>query len=343
MLTKAAAYFLCGSDLHTEEPSSIALIRVSDDHAHVLRVWPGFTSPSYVVPHPSGRFFASTNETRDGGFTLVDATTSHLSRCMSRPPGTALPCHITFDATGALLATANYDSANVSIMELSDGQILATRKVSFAGDGPHPRQNRSHPHMCRFVGNDLWVSDLGADIVWILHGPDFRARSVIHLPAGFGPRHFVVRDGAMTVVGELAVSVAHFVKRGLRWHLTNVAATTAAAKAAPGGLDLSPEGDSVIVTNRGANTLSLIDLPTPSFTDFDLRWEVPSGAQDPRAVAWVGPWIAVAHQVGGEISIFKVESSNRAPCVAVARLPWPGASSVEPLSARIAESLLLAR
>src|SRR5215813_3188192 len=118
-------------------------------------------SPSWIARHPTLPVLYAVDETGDGGV----AAWALASGVPADPLGTgrtggADPCHLTVDATGGFLVTANYTGGSVSVHRLgADGSIgERTDLVGHRRHGEHPRQrDGAHPHMARVDGDGLLV------------------------------------------------------------------------------------------------------------------------------------------------------------------------------------------
>jgi 6-phosphogluconolactonase len=170
--------------------------------------------------------------------------------------------------------------------------------VRHAGHGPHrTRQASSHAHCVLWVGDDLYVADLGLDAVlqYRLHadGRDVRLveRARCALQPGTGPRHLcATRDGArLYVTGELDNHVTllrrdsdgTLVADG-RW------ATLPdgfAGRSATSEIALSPDGRWLHVGNRGHD--SMLHAVLGADGRVEARQWTPSGGTHPRHFA---PW-----------------------------------------------------
>ncbi|ABS05692.1 beta-propeller fold lactonase family protein [Kineococcus radiotolerans] len=216
------------------------------------------------------------------------------------PSGGASPCHLTL--AGEFLLAANY-GGGVGVLDLDGGAVRGLRQT-LRGEGSGPdtdRQDASHPHSTRLLGDDAFaVLDLGTDEVRV-HALDAAGASpepvqVLDLAPGTGPRHAVVDGDRLHVVGELDVTVTSFALRAGR--LSDPVVTPALAGPGPAAGRVHPSEVArapwgLVVAHRGADVLTLLDLvdgvPRP------VR-DVAIGARNPRHVLVLGHHLYVAAQ-----------------------------------------------
>src|SRR5215470_7005816 len=168
-------------------------------------------SPSWIARHPTLPVLYAVDETDDGGvaaWALVDGVPGDPLGTGST--GGADPCHLTVDATGGYLVTANYTGGSICVHRLgADGSIgERTDLVRHTRHGEHPRQrDGAHPHMVHVDGDGLLVVDLGGDAIcrYVL---DDAGRLVLDrmvgAPLHAGPRHILPVEGRWYVATELA-------------------------------------------------------------------------------------------------------------------------------------------
>ncbi|MGE9808440.1 lactonase family protein [Janibacter sp. G1551] len=276
-----------------------------------VAVVPG-DSPSYVVAAEG--LVVAAHETTPG-------------RVSATRPGSKEPLSVTVDAggegpahvavAGGHAVLAHYAGGSVTAVELSgDGRLgEVTGSVTFSGSGPHPDRQRSpHPHQIvvdpdGVDGPELLVADLGTDRIHRLRlEPDGGLTDLgapIVLPAGAGPRHLVRTDDLIVVVCELSTSlwVARRDADGT-WHETDRRCTL--AKPVEPGWTSDTEvgnlpaalrlvGDTLLVTNRGADTVALFALDRSSGT-VHCEGDFPSGGTWPRDLLVDGDLVWVANE-----------------------------------------------
>ena len=160
--------------------------------------------PAFVAIHPNHRYlYAVTEVSGDGGVSAfgIDRATGMLellNRVSSQGSG---PCHLNVDATGRMLALANYGSGRtVSFPVQQDGRLgEAASVIQHHGSSINPdRQKRPHAHSVNFSPDNRFVitADLGTDELYVYRIDPAAGTIEPHDPPsakvhpGGGPRHF---------------------------------------------------------------------------------------------------------------------------------------------------------
>lgn len=224
--------------------------------------------PSYLAM--DGDTLYAVRETQAGGVASYrvreDGT---LTRTGLQPSLGDAPCHI--HAVGPHVFAANYGSGTLGVWERDAQGALAGpgQCVAHHGKGAHPtRQSSAHAHQCLSTpdGAYLAVCDLGMDCVLFYPRTDrgivVPAETTV-LPAGAGPRHAAFwADGHWAVVGELSCEV--YVYRGYGASARLLQRVSILRPGDPesccAALCPSPDGGRMLVTTRGADTLSLLAI-----------------------------------------------------------------------------------
>ncbi|MCR1781876.1 lactonase family protein [Nocardioides carbamazepini] len=190
--------------------------------------------------------------------------------------GGDVPCSVTLSPSGRHLLVANYGSGSVAVLRLeADGSIgERTDLVEHTGSGPVAgRQEAAHVHQVRFdpSGSLVVVTDLGADCLYSYRFDDTtgtlaRAESWRNAcPPGAGPRHLVFTSERHVVVSdELSSTVSRYdldpATGALRWREQLAIGAVAAGVGYPSDILLADAGRYAYVGNRGADTVSIIDV-----------------------------------------------------------------------------------
>ena len=170
-------------------------------------------SPSWIARHPGLPVLYAVAETDDGqvhAWSLRDgAPAQHLG---SGSTGGAEPAHLTVDASGRYLITANYSGGSISVHRLGpDGSIgERTDLIQHEAHGQDPRQEAAHPHMVRVAEDELLVTDLGGDAIYryqLTPEGKLMQEGVILAPPGSGPRHLLRVGEHYYVTAELSGQV----------------------------------------------------------------------------------------------------------------------------------------
>src|ERR1700736_2119303 len=137
-------------------------------------------NPSFVAPHPNGRFLYAVNEVgnykgpNSGGVSAfaIDRATGKLTFLNEVASRGADPCYITVDKTGKYVLVANYTGGSiVAFPILEDGKLgEASAFVQHTGHGTNPtRQEGPHAHSIDLSPDNRYamVSDLGLDKLFV--------------------------------------------------------------------------------------------------------------------------------------------------------------------------------
>jgi 6-phosphogluconolactonase len=120
-----------------------------------------------------------------------------------------LPCHVSIDATGRFLTSAQYGGGNIALFKLADdGEIIEPAQIiTHSGKGSNEdRQEGPHAHYAEVLSQEglLIAVDLGLDRVFA-YEIDSTTEHVTELPAfslqttaGAGPRHLAMLPGSNT-------------------------------------------------------------------------------------------------------------------------------------------------
>ncbi len=203
-------------------------------------------------------------------------------------------CHLT--AHGGAIYAVNYSSSG--LIRLPD------RLVERTGSGPHPRQTVPHPHYIDKTpdGRFLCVADLGTDEI-VLYHPDLTEHASLSLPAGSGPRHLAWHaDGRHAFcVCELASTVSVLTYEDGRLSLGATVSTL------PRGVTedniaaaIRCVGDTVYATNRGHDSVAVLDFDGGSLTP---RRHVPVHGSYPRDLLVVGDLLICANEREGGVTV----------------------------------------
>jgi 6-phosphogluconolactonase len=294
-------------------------------------------NPSFVAPHPNGRFLYAVNEVgnykgpNSGGVSAfsIDHATGKLTFLNEVPSRGADPCYIIVDKTGKYVLVANYTGGSVAVFPvLADGKLgEASAFVQHAGHGTNPeRQEGPHAHSIDLSPDNRFamVDDLGLDelLVYKFDGakgslapndPPFAK-----LDAGAGPRHFVLRpDGKFAyVVAEMGHTVTVFSNDAARGKLQLLQTITTLPKDFKGRNDdaeiqVHPSGKFLYASNRGDDSIAIyaIDGSKGTLTQVGI---VPTGGKEPRSfeIDPTGALLFAENQKSDNIVVFRIDAKT---------------------------------
>lgn len=270
-------------------------------------------SPSWLARHPDLPVLYAVAETDDGhvhAWSLADGMPDQ--QLGSGATGGAEPAHLTVDASGHYLITANYSGGSISVHRLGpDGSIgPRTDLVQHEAHGEHPRQESAHPHMVRAADDGLLVADLGGDAIYryqLAADGQLKPDGIIAAPAASGPRHVLAVGDRNYVTAELSGQVLVF---DADWHLVGaVPASTTTGHNQPS--ELVSNGRFLYVGNRGPDTVSVFALEgaLPRYVT-----EVPAGDW-PRHVALDGDQLYVANERSHSVMVMWIDPETGIPAL----------------------------
>jgi 6-phosphogluconolactonase len=282
------------------------------DGDRVVRTVPA-ESPSWIARHPSLPVLYAVAEIDEGrvhAWSLADGQPAQSLG--SAQTGGAEPAHLTVDASGRCLITANYSGGSISVHRLGDDGRIGQRTdlVQHEVHGDHPRQEGPHPHMIRAIKGGLAVTDLGGDAIYryrLSEAGTLDLDNVTTTPAGSGPRHLLPVGHRYYVSAELSGELLSY---DGNWQLAGaVPASRAGGHNQPS--ELASNGSYLYLANRGPDTVAVFAL------DGDLpRYvaEVPAGSW-PRHIALDGDQLYVANERSHEVMRMRVDPETGIPAL----------------------------
>ena len=278
----------------------------------------------------------STEQTSAVTTFLVDPANGALRQVGVVPAGGASPCYISVDGTGSAAFVANYTGSSVSSFKVNaDGTLsqpvnrIDFRQKLFGDHGPNAaRQDAPHPHSATISPDNrfLIVNDLGNDdiVTFPIH-PQTGSLGAPHVNDsrvdGSGPRHIAFHPNQRWVYGvdELSSKIEHYL-----WNATHAAGSMepVALLTSAGGsvstLDsgyrgantaaeivVTPDGNYVIVSNRGENSLVVFHLdPLTGALGFLQR--ISCGGAKPRQFTLdsSGRWLVCGNEDSASVTVF---------------------------------------
>ena len=290
-------------------------LRVADAAVYPVALSP-LAEVNYLLQSPDGLMRATTKNglatlspRHDGGFDIID---------IFAPAGGG--CHLALSPTQRFVFTANYHDGELLVTELANMLPISTRRIAHSGTlGPHrERQEMAHPH-CTVISPDkclLAVADLGLDAIFLYRlspdtGIEKSPAQMINLPPGCGPRHIVfTADNDIWVVGELDNQLYHYRAKAGNYILEKRASTLPCSdnniESYAAALKLSPDGRYIAASNRGHNSVAVLDLDKltiASHTSTEGAW--------PRDFAFLpNGFAAAANEHSGTVSLFYYKNNR---------------------------------
>ncbi|MGZ6353670.1 MAG: lactonase family protein [Ktedonobacteraceae bacterium] len=325
---------------------------IFDDVAGELTVrssFAGIVNPSFLSTHPNGHWLYAASETSEQNDGMSGAVWAF--RCTNEPwsiepinnqlSGGDLPCHLDINAKGEWLLVSNYGSGSVGVLPiLPDGALgKLTDLIQHYGSGPNAeRQEGPHTHSATFSPDQrfVMVADLGIDTLVVYSFDESKGR--LHEPthtstrSGAGPRFKAFHPSGQHVYvdNELDNTVAVYEydseSGGLRE--LQIIETLPADESKIAGIQISPAGDRLYVSNRGHDSICIFEIGIDGLlTLLSIR---PCGGQCPRhiAISPSGRFLLVANQESDEVVVLPVLDGVEGLGAPVSRINALGASCV---------------
>lgn len=289
-------------------------------------------SPSWMI-RARGLVFAVT-EDAESRLSALREDASGLTLVSSVPTGGSDACHVAASPDGRWLAVAHYTSGSVRVVELpADGELDGSLRelLQLEGHGPDAdRQDSAHAHEIVWIDQThFFCNDLGSDRLHIVEVHDdgsLTQLDPIEVPAGFGPRHSVLRGRQLAVVGELSGDLLTFQHEGDRidagWRqVDRVPSTGTGRHAQPSGIVTF--GDDLVLGNRQIDTLARFTWDADGHVA--LVTEAPCGGELPRDVVVHEDQVWVALQEGDAVVVHRLADDGFTEAT---RWPVDGAARV---------------
>jgi 6-phosphogluconolactonase len=297
-------------------------------------------NPSWLTTSADGSRVYSVMETApDGGVAAFARDASGTLVWLGTvSAGGAEPAHLALDPSERFLVVGTYSGGSISVIALDDDGALGDRVafVQHHGSGPDAgRQESPHVHQLIFDGvtGDLVVVDLGlGQVLFYGFGDDgqltLRPEATISSGAA-GPRHLAFHpDGEHAfVVNELDNTVDLLRRSGDRFVRASSASTRpadAAGASATAAVRVSPSGKTVLVTNRGDDTIAVFSFdPAEGLT---LVASEPTRGKTPRdlILSRDAARVIVANQDSDSVAVFAFDEDARSlEFLSLASVPTP--------------------
>jgi len=186
----------------------------------------GIDNPSFLTIHPATKKLYAVSETMNGHAVAYDydESTGQLKELNRQSTRGDVPCHISLDASGKWLLTANYVSGSVCLIPVeADGTAGAStdHKQHTGGSVVPVRQAGPHAHSVTNVpGTNLWLAaDLGNDTLYVYRldteTGKLELAQQVKATTGSGPRHVAFHPGKpiVYVIDELSSTISAYTYR----------------------------------------------------------------------------------------------------------------------------------
>ena len=292
--------------------------------------------PGFLAMHPSGSHLYAV-ASHEGKPSVVayaiersgDQATLAFVNALEIGDGGA--AHVSVDATGRILLTAQYGGGSVAAFSLAEDGSLKEQTALIDHQGGsgvvEGRQNASHAHWTGFSPDNqfAFVPDLGLDKVMIYRvdhaHQTIRPHGSATVPPGGGPRHMKFHPSGkwVYVLNELALSVTVFDYDAATGQMTakQTIPTVPAAEVAKekfksaSEIRVHPSGRFVYSANRGHDTITAFAVNQDTGELSVIEIEPVRGATprnfnlDPS-----GKWLLAAGQDSHTLASFEVNQES---------------------------------
>ncbi|MEL6672920.1 MAG: lactonase family protein [Bacteroidota bacterium] len=323
---KAAGIYVCGMDKKTGTVS-------------MLDTLSGITNPSYLTPHPNGKFVYAVSEIAAADAYVgevvalaFDPETQQLSHLNAVSSHGNAPCHISVAPDGSMVLVANYVGGTVAGFPLKeDGSLAEASSVhqhAYA-QSSHPRQEAAHAHMIQALDEQyVLAADLGSN--QLIHysreaGDSLALQAMTTVQAEGGPRHFACHPEKnwLYVLNELSATVELYDADSLQQSLPavqRISTISDSSRAVPtiscAAIHLHPNGRFLYVSNRGLgesqeNSIASFAI-SPEDGQLSFLGSVSSGGSIPRdfAISPDGKFLVVANQNSDNLLTYSINEAG---------------------------------
>jgi 6-phosphogluconolactonase len=276
-------------------------------------------NPSYLLLSPDAQILFAVREVFKDDMPVLSSfriePSTKLVKLSEVPLSGELPCHLAFDPVSQRLASAQYWTGDIALCDVKNGQLGApTSILNLLATGPElARQDGPHAHCVAFTdeGTVLHVVDLGTDSLTshrLGAGNEPVENTVLHLPAGCGPRHIAINKSATRafLFCELDESLIVLDRSGLGWIIASVQPGFAAPDGELGSgaaIRLSADERHVYISGRRQSRVACFaaDASVSTIGEYD------TGGASPRDFILTadGSWLIIANQDSGTLKNFR--------------------------------------
>ncbi|MEM9237801.1 MAG: lactonase family protein, partial [Verrucomicrobiota bacterium] len=234
-------------------------------------------------------------------------------------------CHLDVHPSGKALATSNYGDGTISTFLLKDDGSITPGSILLKNPGKsiHPRQQGPHAHGIHFLGNTMFVPDLGLDKILAYTFDPARGNSPVRAtpPAtevtpGDGPRHLAFHPDKkhLFAIHELSSHAEAFTINGARLSSTSRVSTLPEdfeGRNTTAEIEAHPNGRWVFASNRGHDSIALFAFDAES-GELTRKAVVPCGAAHPRHFTLTpdGNWLLVAGRDSNNIRVMAFDPES---------------------------------
>lgn len=283
-------------------------------------------NPSFVWPHPNGRFLYAVSEERGGSASAfsIDPKTGALTLLNKVSTKGNGPCYIRVDKTGRAALVANYGSGTFALLPIeTDGKLReASASIQDQGKGSNPsRQDRPHAHSLNPSPENRFAvgADLGLDKLFVFSFDPAQGTLAQHsyweAKPGSGPRHFTFHPNGRFayVTNEMASTVDALTWNAAAGELKGIQTISTLPPDFKGEnttaeIQVHPSGKFLYDSNRGADSIAVFTIDRRKGTLTAVGHTSTQG-QTPRnfGIDPTGSFLIAANQKSDNIVVFRID------------------------------------
>lgn len=318
----------CGEGIH--------IISLNEESGRIAKVstLQGMKNPSYLCWQNNEGILLATTESEEGSGEIQSFTVNPDKKLLplskQAGPGRAA-CHlVAIEGKKHIFATSYVDGCLKGYV-MNKGELGPSFfYFLYEGQGPNQsRQKTSHAHQVLSGPADrfLYICDLGSDRIW-KHDQNLETLPcdvALDIPAGYGPRHlaFDKTGEYVFILCELCprLIVASIDSTDGKFTIVQDLLTVdpkSEKRAAPAAIKVHPSGNSVAVSNRFDDTISVFTIRKswqPPGISLSLVKNFSSKGKTPRDICFSpdGNWLLIANQDSSNIQLRAFDSYSGLP------------------------------
>jgi len=308
-------------------------------------------NPSFLAPHPSGRFLYSVFSERseagprtDGVAAFaIDADTGRLTLLGAQTMPVLGACHVSLRPDGGAAFVASYtDGAVASLHVEADGRlspVVSLVQPFPAADRPAPQL---HAAVTDLTGRFVLVTDLAGDRLLVYDLDDAaatlgpRPRASLDAAPGSGPRHLALHPGGRHVyvlhMSDSTVTTMNWDASRGALSPTQTLSTLPAdftGRNVTAEVVVHPTGRFLYASNRGHDSVAMFRVDPDAGLLTPIGW-VPTRGSSPRHINVdpTGRWLIACNQHGDSVQVFRIDGHDGSLAPAGEPVPVPAPACV---------------
>lgn len=270
-------------------------------------------NPSFLTFSADKKFLYAVSEASEGSSVSAysvnkNNTLNFLNKVSSNGNG---PCHVQLNKENNKAVVSNYGGGTISIYNIEKSGNLSE---AFQVINHNIDSVKSHAHSAKFLKNNLFVADLGRDILaqYVEKEHKYMLKENYAMAKGAGPRHFEISKNGnyIYVINELNSTISVLKNNDNNYaNIQNISTLDAnySGKNSCADIHLSKNEQFLYGSNRGENTIVVYKRNTKNGT-LQKTQTISVEGNWPRnfTIAPNGKFLLVANKISNNISVFKI-------------------------------------